>query len=188
MQGVQVTDRELWDGAVKAARVEFASFSSERKAEVLALALAIQREKRAIAAFGEKISAAVLCAACGGRCCEKGKYHFTALDLLVFFVTGTELFVPSFAGLGCPFLRQGACLMEPAFRPFICVTFHCEVLEARLEPPDLARVYELESLLRNHYERMERLFGKRLGRGLLLSYEQYCRRESAGIFVNGISG
>ncbi len=182
-----MTDQEQWDGAVEAAEREYAALSREQKAAILTLVEAIQEDKRAIADLAAVAGAPALCASCGGRCCEKGRYHFTLVDLLVFLATDTVLFRPDFSGGRCPFLIQGACLMAPAFRPLICVTFHCDMVEERLDPVDLRRLYDLEASLRERYGHMDRLFSRRLGFGLLLGYARYLENQDAGLLRRRVS-
>lgn len=176
-----MTDQEQWNGAVETARREFSALSGELKESVRALSAAIQEDKHAIACFAATVGTPELCASCGGRCCEKGKYHFTLVDLLIYFATGTDLFQPDFYSGNCPFLVRGACLMAPVFRPLICITFHCDLVEEQFNPNDLLRLYDLEASLRKHYRTMEGLFGRRLDFGVLLSYSRYVRDGGSGM-------
>lgn len=178
-----MTDREMWDNAVAVVRTEYEALPDPVRTKLLSISGIIQREKTEISSIPEKKSAARACFSCGGRCCEKGKYHFTAIDLLVFLVTGRELFNPSFGEPSCPYLGEGGCLMEPSYRPFTCITFHCERLEALLSSAKVERLYEVERSLRIHYSNIEELFGNRLMQGLLLSYGRCLEGKSAGILA-----
>jgi len=178
-----MTDQEMWNNAVAVVRAEYGGLPEPVRAKVYSLSASIQRLKAEIASIPEKKGASGACFSCGGRCCEKGKYHFSAIDLLVFLDTGRELFDPSFGEDSCPYMGTGGCLMEPPYRPFTCITFHCERLEGLLSPAEVERLYELERSLRRHYGHIEELFGRRMTQGLLLSYGRYVEGKSSGILA-----
>lgn len=172
----------MWERAVAIARVEYEQLSGLLKNQVVAIGELIRQMKLEIYALAGGSAIIETCVACGGLCCEKGKYHFSVIDLLMYLSTGKELFIPSFRETPCPFLSETGCLMEPAYRPFTCITFHCERLEDLLSPADLERIYHLERGLREHCRKLETLFGGRMMQGLLLSCARYLRGESAAIF------
>lgn len=179
-----MTDREMWNIAVDVVRAEYEVITDSERARLHKLLGVLQREKIEIFSIAEKGGASLACAGCGGGCCEKGKYHFTVIDLLAFLYTGTALFTPDFGGSLCPFMGDAGCLMGPSFRPFTCITFHCERIEARLASKDMESLYNLERSLRNTYAGIEELFGRRLTQGLLLSCERFLEGRGSGILVD----
>lgn len=123
----------------------------ERAARLRELRLAMQ-------ALVAGIGAATHCADCGGECCVAGKYHFTKIDLLVYLVEQEPLFAPLFNNGLCPYLAPGGCLIEPAYRPFNCITFNCERIEDLLSEKELAGFYRMERELRRVYGEIRSLF------------------------------
>jgi hypothetical protein len=179
VQGDFLTDQEMWERAVAIARVEYENLSDPLKRQVFEIGEAIRQVKFEMYALAGGAAIVETCSDCGGRCCEKGKYHFSVIDLLMYLSTGKELFLPTFRETPCPFLGKTGCLMEPAYRPFTCITFHCERLEILLPSAVLDRVCNLERSLRALCREMEALLGDRLMQGLLLNYERYhCGKDS----------
>jgi hypothetical protein len=130
------------------------------------------RQKRAMQAYASRVDSASRCAACGGACCRSGKYHFSEVDLLVYLAAGRPLFAPLFDNLLCPYLGEGGCFMEPALRPFNCITFNCELIEELLSREEVASFYRLERELRCCYLEISSLFtGSPLSRALLKGME-----------------
>lgn len=177
-----MTDQEMWERAVAVAGGEYEHLSDPLKKQVLVIGESIRQVKREIYALAGGAAIIKTCVACGGLCCEKGKYHFSVIDLLMYLSSGKELFIPSFRETPCPFLGEEGCLMDPAYRPFTCITFHCERLEDLLSPADLERIHHLERSLRKLCQKLETLFGGRLMQGLLLSCARYLHGESVAIF------
>ena len=184
LQGDFLTDQEMWDRAVALARVEYETLSESVKDQVQTIGTAIRQQKLEMYSLAGGSAVVATCADCGGLCCEKGKYHFSVIDLLMYLSTGKELFTPSFRETPCPFLGEEGCLMAPAYRPFTCITFHCERLELLLSSTDLERICLLERGLRDLCRQMEELFGTRLMQGLLLRYARY-RDGGDGAILSG---
>jgi hypothetical protein len=126
--------------------------------KVRTLCLLMMERKEAMYALTKEVDASIHCAACGGACCVRGKYHFTPVDLLAYLVTGKELFSPLFDNGLCPYLDQTSCLMPPAYRPFNCITFNCEIIEDHLQPHEVGRFYQLERELRLDYVAIRAVF------------------------------
>lgn len=187
MQGDFLTDQQMWENAVHVVMAEYEALAGPVKARVARIGESIRQIKLEIFSLAEQSAAIETCATCAGLCCEKGKYHFSVIDLLVYLSTGRELFTPSFRETPCPFLGERGCLMDPAYRPFPCITFHCELLESPLSAVELERMYLLERSLRASCRQMEELFGNRLMQGLLLSYERFLAGADAAI-LSGVGG
>ncbi|HYS42507.1 MAG TPA: hypothetical protein VEM32_00870 [Geobacteraceae bacterium] len=167
-----MTDRETWNLAVAAVTAEFAALPPARQAIVAELAGVVKREKEALHAAVDKVSAGEICTSCGGECCLTGKFHFTVVDLLVYLAEGRELFIPGFHQGRCPYLGAQGCLMAPPYRPFNCVTFNCEQVESLLEPAEKERCVLRERELRTLYGKFEELFANRFMGGLLMNCER----------------
>jgi hypothetical protein len=170
--GDDLDDQELWDSAIAAVKKEFAALPELFIANIRTSTETIKKYKKAIFVLTEMVGGGKICENCRGECCKKGKYHFTVIDLLVFLAEGKALFAPHFGRERCPYSGDAGCLMEPEYRPFNCITFHCERLEELLQAPDIEAFYELEKKLRSQYSGLERMFDNRLAYGLLSNYEQ----------------
>lgn len=167
-----MTDRDMWRQAVAAVTSEYAALAPELRERLRPFCESIMAAKRRVHAVTEAVSPAAICAACGGACCANGKYHFTVVDLLVLLSNGQPLFEPRFGRCLCPYLGERSCLMEPDYRPFNCLTFNCELVEALLSPGEVDRFYAGERELRRLYAGVEELFGNRFMQGLLINYER----------------
>ena len=161
-----------WNKAVDVVRREFAALPDIFPQKIGVLAAAIKKQKRALYEMTRSVEGEMVCELCKGGCCETGAYHFTVVDLLVYLADGRELFAPCFAGDRCPYLGHGGCMMGPEYRPFNCITFHCEHLEKLLPDSEVDAFYAVEKLLRGHYSEMETLFGNTFAHGLLSNYER----------------
>jgi hypothetical protein len=62
--------------------------------------------------------------------------------------------------------------MPPDLRPFNCVIFNCEEIEARLSSTALQALHTLEGDLRYCYGQLDSLLGNRFMHGLLITYER----------------
>ena len=176
-----MTDRETWNLAVAAMAEEYERLSVTQRTAVAEVTEAVKTCKKALHLVIEAVAAADVCASCGGACCRTGKYHFTVVDLLVYLSDGRELFTPRFDQDACPYLGERSCLMEPASRPYNCVTFNCEGVEQLLEPRAKERLVRLEQELRAYYSRLEELCGNRFMGGLLMNWERGRSRGRAAI-------
>lgn len=167
-----MTDREKWISAVALLSMEHASLSATLQDELRRKFRQIMALKDELHSFAESVNGSAICAGCKGECCACGKYHFTVIDTLAYLATDKPLFTPRFGGDHCPYQGDAGCLMEPATRPFNCITFNCECIEGLLCPSELERFYTLEKVLRLRYREVEELFGGSYMHGLLMNYER----------------
>jgi hypothetical protein len=112
-----------------------------------------------------------LCRDCRGSCCDRGRHHTTLVNLLGCLLAGRRPPKPDF-GRPCPFLGPAGCLLEPARRPFNCVTFICEGIEERLGPAGRETFYARERELRGVYEEFDRRYAGSSLRGVLIRAER----------------
>lgn len=166
----EMDDQERWTRAVTAVAAEYAALPAPVAAQVCAKTAEIRDVKAVLCRLAGEVGAAGICAACGGECCFRGKYHFTAVDLLSFLTAGMPLFQPEFGGDSCPYGSGDGCRMAAAFRPFNCVTYNCEQVEGLWEPGQVAAFYRQERRLRELYAELEELFNNRFMHGLLLNH------------------
>jgi hypothetical protein len=123
-----------------------------------------------------------ICRLCLGECCRTGSYHFTAVDLLGYLTTGRDLFSPGFDKSTCPYLGDNGCIMEPAYRPYNCVTFVCDKIDAGMDSALRSRFAELSSELVELYRKLEALFANRFVYGILNNGARFTEGRSQGIF------
>jgi len=165
-------DAEAWEAAVDAVKGEFAALPAQLREKVRDLSAVIKEQKTALHELTRSVDGEAVCEVCHGGCCETGKYHFTATDLLAYLFDGKQLFTPDFRSGRCPFLAKSGCMMEAEYRPFNCITFNCERIELLLRQADVDKFYELEKGLRVQYALMERMFGNTFAYGLLANFER----------------
>ena len=161
----------LWQQTLAAVRGELAALPAAERGRLeshLARLAALQEELHDafLAVDGPQ-----LCRACDGACCGCGRNHLTLGNLLAILLSGAEPPAPDWSA-PCPWLAPGGCRLAVAWRPFNCVSFVCEVVEARL--PDLARerFYRIEKELRAGYDELARRFPGAGRQGLLLRAER----------------
>lgn len=157
-----------WQNGVDAVTEAFSALPQADLLKLRGLALGMLAQKEAMQDLAAKADAATHCASCGGACCVSGKYHFTAVDLLVYLATDGQLFSPRFDNGLCPFLGEPRCLIPTGYRPFNCITFNCDVIEDRLSRDELSRFYLMERELRRSYGEIRSLFPPRMMDGSLL--------------------
>ena len=157
-----------WQEAVGKVTAAFERLPDAVRLELAGDARVMVAHKQAMQQLVAQVDAAAHCAGCGGACCVKGKYHFSAVDLLVYLATGQPLFTPRFDNGLCPFLGEPECLMPPGYRPFNCITFNCDVIEDQLPRDEVARFYRMEQELAARYADIRALFPARSMDGSLL--------------------
>ena len=168
-KGIALNVEKKWQSGVRRVTDVFRRLTGAEAESLRSLCSMLMEQKESLQTLVAGVDAAIRCAECGGECCVKGRYHFTAVDLLVYLSTGLPLFEPLFENGLCPYLGQCGCLMEPAYRPFNCITFNCERIEDLLSPEEIARFYRLERELRESYAKIRSLFPAKEMDGALLS-------------------
>lgn len=153
-----MTVEDSWREQVARVTLLLSQFPQESRPRLAALCGHLMELKLALQALADRADAAERCAACGGACCVTGKYHVTPVDLLVYLLSGEPLFAPLFQSGLCPYLGEGGCLMRPAYRPFNCITFNCELIEDLLSAEEVSRFYRLERELKESYRAIRALF------------------------------
>lgn len=111
------------------------------------------------------------CEPCAGQCCARGSHHLTLANLLACFLDSAPLPKADFSRT-CPLLGAEGCLLPAERRPFNCVTFFCEPIEARLLPAQRRQLAVLEQRLREVYLAFDRRYLGSSLRGLLIGAER----------------
>lgn len=176
-----VNDTENWQTSVETAREEFRLLTNEQLVAVRSLAGGVMACKGELTALFDALNGGAVCSLCRGECCRAGRYHFTAVDLLAYLVTSAELFLPRFNNGACPFLGDSGCLMQPLYRPYNCLTFVCDRIDAGMEPCQRGTFSALSERLFGCYREMEAMFHNRFTGGLLNNGERFRNGRSKGI-------
>ncbi|MFO7830646.1 MAG: hypothetical protein R6V18_01535 [Desulfuromonadaceae bacterium] len=106
------------------------------------------------------------CCSCSGSCCEHGHNHITLINVVA-AILQHNVPEPDFAAT-CPFLTSRGCSLTVALRPFNCVTFICDTIEALMSAAQLEEFYRLEKLLRAHYTEVDQRYIGSSMRGLFI--------------------
>lgn len=180
-----MSNDELWHVSIETASREFAGLDQQLLERTAAIVSEMMTVKSRIAMLFDGVNGGEICRLCRGECCQSGSYHFTVTDLLAYLVTGDTLFAPRFDSGVCPYLGEGGCVMSPSFRPYNCVTFVCDRVDAGMTPEDRERFAELSAGLRDLYQRMEALFENRFFYGILNNGRRLVEGRSTGILRSG---
>ena len=165
---LQMSWEGQWLGGVREVAGAFSQLTEIEAKRLRTLSELMMRQKGELHALTARVDPASHCAVCGGACCVAGRYHFSAVDFLVYLTTDEPLFAPLFGNGLCPYLGASGCLMRPAYRPFNCITFNCERIEDLLSAEEVSGFYRLERELRRCYQDIRRLFpGNRMDGALL---------------------
>jgi hypothetical protein len=106
------------------------------------------------------------CRTCSGSCCEHGHNHITLINVVAALLHND---VPEvdFSST-CPFLTPRGCSLGVNLRPFNCVTFICDHIEAHMNEIQVDEFYRLEKLLRAHYAEVDQRYTGSSPRGLFI--------------------
>jgi hypothetical protein len=108
-----------------------------------------------------------LCRRCQGDCCGCGRNHMTLINLLPFVLADEAPPAMDFSRT-CPYSGDSGCLLEPSRRPFNCVIFLCEEVEAALSSAQRHLFLALEGRLRDLYLEFDHRYAGSSLRGLFI--------------------
>lgn len=111
------------------------------------------------------------CAECDGACCGCGRHHLTLTNLLAYLLAGEAPPVPDLSKT-CPYLGESGCLLPVDRRPYNCITFFCEHLEANLSAADRQQLRLLDRQLRQEYLCLAERYPAASLRGLWIALER----------------
>ena len=160
-----------WDAILAQCRSELNRLSIEERDWLKARLATIDACQTELDLLFRLADGPAVCTSCQERCCGCGRHHFTLTNLLGFLLQGLDPPRPDYEQ-PCPFLGLEGCRLAVAMRPFNCVTFICEVVEAGLDLAGRAKFYELEKQLRNEYEAVAGHYAAASLRGLLIALER----------------
>ena len=164
------SERRLWQQTLDGVRLELARLPAADRVRLAAQVAGIADLQVRLHALSTAANGESLCRDCDGACCGCGRNHLTLGNLVAILLAGDEPPAPDFTA-SCPWLGPRGCRLEPARRPFNCVTFICETIEDRIEKADLEAFYELEKALRGVYRDLAGRYAGAGLQGLLLRAE-----------------
>lgn len=156
-----------WQDLVARLRKELAALPAAEHQWMAQRLMAIRLIQEEMHACAAGAGSETVCAACVEVCCDRGRNHATLANLLFYLLENED---PPFAGADapCPQLGAHGCLFPPGRRPFNCVTFNCESVEARMSAVAKERFYTLEPALRALYESFDLRYSGSSLRGILI--------------------
>jgi hypothetical protein len=162
------SDTALWTAALTRVRRELAELPAVERGWLAAQVASIETLQVELDRLFRNLDGAATCADCLGDCCSLGRHHVTLTNLLGYLLDGETPPAPDFMQT-CPMLGSQGCRLPVGRRPFNCIIFLCEPLDAALGNEQRERFAALESELRAAYEAIAaRCSGASL-RGLLLA-------------------
>jgi hypothetical protein len=130
-----------------------------------------------------------LCRLCQGGCCGCGRNHMTLVNLLPFLLADEAPPAADFHRT-CPYAGDQGCLLEPSRRPFNCVIFLCDQVEAALAEDQRHLFSALEARLRFLYLEFDRRYAGASLRGIFIRSQALggapFLRPPASIAVGGL--
>jgi hypothetical protein len=163
--------RRLWRDTLEALRAELPQLAGSERAWMEDRLTQVGRCQQQLQALFAQAGGEGLCRSCAGACCQCGTHHLTLVNLLAFLLPGAPPPAPDFDRT-CPFLAATGCRLPATHRPFNCVTFICEPVEAGLTAADRKAFWSLERRLRALYEAFDRRYAGSSLRGLLIRAER----------------
>jgi len=111
------------------------------------------------------------CAVCSGACCGCGRHHVTLTNLLAYLLVNEEPPAPDFSST-CPYLGESGCRLPVERRPYNCITFFCEKLEANLSDQGRQQLHLLDRQLRQEYQNLAERYPSASLRGIWIALER----------------
>ena len=155
-----------WDRILNQLRRELSSIPEEDLRWLQQRIALIQEVQEQIHTLFLDADGSASCCSCSGSCCEHGHNHITLINVVAALLQG-EVPEPDFAAT-CPFLTSRGCSLTVALRPFNCVTFICDAIEAHMVTAQVGKFYRLEKLLRAHYAEVDQRYVGSSLRGLFI--------------------
>jgi hypothetical protein len=165
------TTQPDWPALLQQFNCELATLGKNERAWLVERLAAIETIQVALDDLFCKAGGGASCAGCDGACCDCGLHHFTLTNLLAYLLRGETPPAPDFSR-PCPFLGERGCLLMVSRRPYNCITFFCDTLESQLEKVQRERLRELDRLLRNEYQSIERRYPAASLRGLWIAVDR----------------
>ena len=165
------SEETLWRQTLAAVRHELTGLAPAERSWLAAHLQAMGALQERLQALFVAAGGPTLCRDCDGACCGCGRNHLTLGNLLAMLLAGDEPPAPDWSA-PCPWLGADGCRLGTPRRPFNCVSFICEAVEARLSSQERDSFCALERELRLGYEELARRYLGAGRQGLLLRAER----------------
>jgi len=175
MVDTAASESVLWATTLSRVRHELAELPGAERAWLVAQVARIATLQTQLDRLFRGIDGPTVCRDCLGGCCSRAKHHVTLTNLLGYLLDGKEPPLPDFT-LACPLLSEHGCRLPVEYRPFNCIIFLCETLDAALSNEQRSHFAAIETELRAAYHAVAaRRPGASL-RGLLLASARVGKR------------
>ena len=164
-------NRPDWPALVQRVKREIATLSKLERQWLEERLAAIALTQLALDELFSKAGGAEACAGCDGACCGCGRHHITLTNLLAYLLEGQDPPAPDFNST-CPYLGALGCRLPVARRPYNCITFFCETLEARMDDGEREALRTLDIRLRSAYQSIAERYPAASLRGLWIAMER----------------
>ncbi len=171
MADTTASDTALWASTLARVRHELAELPAEERDWLAMQVTRIGELQAELDRLFHTLDGPAVCADCLGECCSRARHHATLTNLLSYLLAGEAPPVPDYTRT-CPYLGPQGCGMPVARRPFTCVIFLCEALDARLTEPLRSAYERTERDLRSAYEAVAARCPGASMRGLLISAQR----------------
>ena len=164
-------EEKLWRRTLGAVQGELAALPAAERGWLQAHLAALGALQERLHQLFLDAGGPALCRNCDGACCGCGRNHLTLGNLAALLLRDREPPAPDWTA-PCPWLGPAGCRLAAAQRPFNCVSFVCEAVEARLGAAGCAAFYALERELRAAYAQLAGRYAGAGLQGLLLRAER----------------
>ncbi|MDD2557352.1 MAG: hypothetical protein RBR43_04320 [Desulfuromonadaceae bacterium] len=159
-----------WETLVNQLRRELSSIGEDEREWLQQRIALIQRLQQDLHTLFSQAGGHDICQACSGSCCGHGHNHMTLLNVAAALLA-QQLPQADFNST-CPFLTHSGCSLDVSVRPFNCITFICEQIEAHMSTEQVAEFYRMEKILRAHYTEVDCRYVGSSPRGLLIGAQR----------------
>jgi len=165
------SDDSFWEQALACCRAELYSLPQSEVDWLKDRLKLIARLQGELDRLFRTANGPACCTSCAERCCSCGRHHFTLTNLLGFLLQGKTPLRPDFRR-ACPFGGTAGCDLDVAFRPYNCVSFVCDQVEAGMDGAARSAFYRIEQQLRGVYQAIADRYPAASLQGLLIAMER----------------
>lgn len=169
---------QLWQAITSRLPEEYAELSDEQRSWIEERLTRIEELQQQLDELFSAADGAAICRHCQGQCCRNGYNHLTLANLLNYYRYHHTSPPVDFSAT-CPYLGECGCVLPVASRPYNCITFICDSIEAALNEQQRERFYALDSELRSLYLEFARRYPSAAMTGVLIQEQ---RRPGQNLF------
>lgn len=144
------SDAVLWTATIERTRRELEALPLAERDWLAAQVNRIGELQLELDRLFREVDGPALCTDCLGGCCSRAKHHVTLTNVLGYLLQGEAPPTPDYS-LACPLLGARGCRLPVERRPFNCIIFLCERIDAQLSDEQRMAFSRIEDELRNAY-------------------------------------